>query len=298
MPESILFQQVNKDHAYWSEKRKVQSTRGGHTAGLLTHKRDGVVLTNILFDAGLGTIDGLNDLSDFSWEWPLQVFITHGHIDHHAELMILSELWCKREANPRQPLLVRCTEKTFDCIQPVHSYGFAGGNTLAFVRLIPGTAEKPSPPIEVGIFRIFALSVDHFPPGSVIYVVEAAGHKIIVGWDMKTLLNPDDYPVLKNPSLALLEANTWSPLSQRTGHTSVEELVDNGQFQFIRALDPARPDPALDRHGIYLVHYGGGEDPNGAMPDARLADRFQSTYPDLAPFVKVAERGQSWSFKL
>ncbi len=297
MPESIVFQQVNKDHAYWSEKRNVGQTRGGHTAGLLTHKRDDNGVTNVLFDAGLGTIDGLNDLSDFSWQWPLQVFITHGHIDHHAELMVLSELWCKREASPRQPLLVRTTERTFDCIQPVHSYGFAGGNTLSFARIVPGTAEKPSPPVEVGIFRVFALCVDHFP-GSVIYVVEAAGHKIIVGWDMKTLLNPKDYPILKNPSLALLEANTWSALSQRTGHTSVEDLVDNGSFKFIQSLDAALPDPAQDCHGVYLVHYGGGEDPGGAMSDAQLANRFKTTYPGLATLVNVAKRGQSWTFKL
>lgn len=297
MSESILFQQINKDHAYWSEKRKVGQTRGGHTAGLLTHKRDDSVVTNILFDAGLGTIDGLNDLSEFSWKWPLEVFITHGHIDHHAELMILSELWCKREASLRQPLLVRTTEKTYDWIQPVHSYGFAGGNSLSFARLIPGSAEKLTPPVEVGIFRVFALSVDHFP-GSVIYVVEAAGHKIIVCWDMKTLLNPNDYPILKNPSLALLEANTWTALSDRTGHTSVAELVDNGEFNFIQSLDADSPDPAQDRHGVYLVHYGGGEDPDGAMSDAQLASKFKSTYPELGPLVNVAKRGQSWSFKL
>jgi len=92
----LLVQLVNKDHAYWWEKRDVGQLVGGNTSALITHIRDGDILTSVLIDAGFGTITGLLDLSAFSWSWPMEVLVTHGHIDHHAELMALSELWCKR----------------------------------------------------------------------------------------------------------------------------------------------------------------------------------------------------------
>ncbi|MHC4127959.1 MAG: MBL fold metallo-hydrolase [Planctomycetota bacterium] len=266
VPGRVIYQQVNKDHAYWIEKRRVGQKRGGNTAGLLTHfSEDGSVAANILFDAGLGTIEGLADLSEFNWQWPLEVFLTHGNIDHHAELMVLSEL---------------------EIVKKVHFHGFGEGGTLEPVAISP--REAPAR----GIFRIHALDVDHFP-GSVIYVAEFSRHRIVIGWDLKTLPDPDRLPVLKRPSLALVAANTWSALSPRAGHTSVEELVSSGFLHKLEA--PAGTD---GHHGIYLVHYGGGEDPGGAMSDRRLAARFRAAYPDLADTVGVAARGQAWAFGL
>lgn len=298
MPERVIYQQINKDHAYWTEKRRVGQIKGGHTAGLLTHIQDATVVTNVLFDAGLGTIEGLCDLEEFSWEWPLTVFITHGHIDHHAELMILAELWCKRQAGePRGPLEVYCTGDgsipggtlTLKNLQRVHSYGFGSGKTLAHVPITPAGSRR------CGIFEIHAIGVyDHFP-GAVIYVVEFGEeqqHKLVIGWDMKTL--PSLTPILKEPSLALLEANTWMPLSAKTGHTSVEELVST---RFIQDLGVPFG-PTTDHYGVYLVHYGGGEDPDGILDDTKLETKFQQTYPTLAGIVRVAKRGQHWSFSV
>ena len=292
MADTVIYHQINKDHAYWTEKRKFGYTRGGHTAGLLSHVRDEEVVTSILFDAGLGTIDGLHDLPGFSWEPPLSIFLTHAHIDHHAELMILSELWCKR-ATPqkRGPIQVHCTgqlgespEGTIKYIRPVHAFGFSGGQTLAHVPI------SSQAPVTQGIFTIYAIDVDHFA-GAVIYVVAFGHHKILIGWDMKTLPDPDQHPLLKNPSLALLEANTWTALSQRTGHTSVEELVSTG---FIPKLTVSLEGP--ERYGAYLVHFGGGEDPGGAITDSELEVRFRRSYPDLARTVGVARRSQNWRF--
>jgi len=294
MSDQVIYHQVNKDHAYWTEKRKVGQPEGGHTAGLLSHVKDGAVVTSILFDAGLGTIEGLYDLVGFSWRDPLTVFVTHGHIDHHAELMLLAELWCKREtAEKRGPLAVYCTgsdsedpQGTMKSLRRVHAYGFSGGKTLAHV---PISSERA---VTLGIFTIHCIDVDHFP-GAVIFVVEFGHHKLVVGWDMKTLPDPDQFPLLKSPSLALVEANTWTALSQRTGHTSVEELVGTG---FLQKLDASVEAP--ERYGVFLVHYGGGEDPGGTVSDGVLELRFRQTYPELSRLVGVARRGQTWTFQL
>jgi hypothetical protein len=254
----------------------------------LTHvSGDGSVATNILFDAGLGTIEGLSDLAEFSWQWPLEVFLTHGEADHHAELTVLSELWCRREAaTPRDPLRVHGTEETLQIVRRMHAHGLDGDRTLEPITI------SPPGPVPVGIFQIHVIEVDHFP-GSVIYVVEFFEHKILIGWDLKTLPDPDTHAILKRPSLALLEANTWSALSSRTGHTSVEELVSS---RFLHKLEA--PQPSGGHHGVYLVHYGGREDPEGPLSDRGLAEKFRAAYPDLAATVDVAQRGEAWTFDL
>ena len=56
------------------------------------------------------------------------------------------------------------------------------------------------------------------------------------------------------------------------------------------------PGPGPDQYGIYLVHYGGGEDPGGPLSDRDLAVKFKATYPGLAGTVDVAGRSQTWTF--
>lgn len=128
--------------------------------------------------------------------------------------------------------------------------------------------------------------MDHFP-GAVIYVVEFGPHKIVIGWDKKTLPDPNIHRVMQNPSLALLEANTWTSLSTRTGHTSVVELVES------RFLEQLQLSFALPFHfGAWLVHFSGAEDPHGPISDGDLESRLRKTYPDLSDRVGVARRGQ------
>lgn len=292
MSETVIYQQINKDHAYWSEKRLVGQTVGGHTAGLLTHRKDGNVTTNVVFDTGIGTIDGLCDLSNFSWQLPLEVFITHAHIDHHAELMLISEHWCHRESKTlRPPLAVHCTEETASMIQPVHRFRFFEGQTLHHV---PVVSERP---FQLGIFSITPLSVDHFP-GAVIYVVEFSDHKIIIGWDMKTLPDPKKYPLLRRASLALIEATTWAVSSQETNHTCVRELVDNGSFRFMDSLDVLTPDSNHCHYGIHLVHYGGSEDIGGLMSDEQFISKLYKEFPQYRQLVGMARRGSTWAFNI
>ena len=148
-----------------------------------------------------------------------------------------------------------------------------------------------------GIFQVTPLAVDHFE-GAVIYVVEFGSgrkHKIVIGWDLKTPpLDDSQIERLRRPSLALIESTTWTPMAQDTGHASIEQLVSTG---FLDRLE-LRFDPGQEQYGAYLVHYSGWEDPWGMLADDQLKARFDRAFPRLSEVVRVAERGQRWSFAL
>jgi hypothetical protein len=287
-----VYCQLNKDYAYWTEKRRVGQTKGGHVAGLLTHLENGQVKQNILFDTGLGTLEALADLcQDSFWDEPLMVFITHGHIDHHAELMILSEIYCKRRGQHihdiRPPLQVICTAGTQKHLYNTHRYGFEDGNTLKHRPL------RPEKSVQIGLYKITPLAVDHFE-GAVIYSIEfhlKRSHKIIIGWDLTS--PPLHWMVpLQNPSLAFFEATTFTPMAKDTGHTSIEELGQTGFLGQMRL----QFQPEQEKYGAYLVHYSGWEDPWGILTDSQLKAKFDSTFAALSGLVRVAERGQRWIF--
>ena len=294
MSGQVIYRQINKDYAYWIEKRQVGQRQGGHVSGLLTHLEFGRVKQNILIDAGLGTIEGLADAcGDRFWDEPLVVLITHGHIDHHAELMILAEIYCTRRGanldDVRPPLPVFCTARTHRHLYRTHRHGYSRGQTLQHRRLKPGTL------LSVDIFNVTPIAVDHFE-GAVIYLIEFAGshrHKILIGWDMTTLPLAQ-LERLRSPSLALLEATTWSSLADEIGHTSIKDLVQTG---FLNRLQ-LQFQPERQQYGACLVHYSGREDPWGMLTDQQLKERFDQTYPELANVVRVAERSQQWSFSL
>lgn len=294
MSDRVIYRQINKDYAYWIEKRRLGQQKGGHVSGLLTHLEDDQVKQNILFDAGLGTIEGLADLGDDSfWDEPLVVFITHGHIDHHAELMVLAEIYCTRRGTDihdvRPPLPVFCTAATQEHLYNTHRYGYTGGETLQHRPL------ESALPVQLGPFIVIPLAVDHFE-GAVIFTIEFGKnqrHKILIGWDM-TSPPLAQIERLQGPSLALLEATSWSALVEEIGHTGVEDLVQSGFLKRLRL----QFEPERERYGAYLVHYSGWEDPGGMLTDRQLKEKFDQTYPALANLVRVARRGQQWDFSL
>ncbi|MCO6449908.1 MAG: MBL fold metallo-hydrolase [Caldilineales bacterium] len=293
MQSEVVYCQINKDYAYWTEKRRVGQKEGGHVCGLLTHINNGEVQQNILIDAGLGTLTGIADSQpDAFWDQPLGILITHGHIDHHAELMVLSEIYCNRRGEDihakRPPLFVYCTEQTLNHLHRTHLYGFTKGQTLRPCLI------DPFETFDLGVFRITPLPVeDHFS-GSVIFVIEFGGndrHKIIIGWDLKTppMVFLDQ---LRAPSLAFFDATTWA--EHGYSHISIEQLTGSG---FLRQLQ-LETSPKRQKYGAYLVHYSGWEDRWGMLSDKQLAAKFHRAYPDLAPVVRVARRGQAWRFVL
>jgi phosphoribosyl 1,2-cyclic phosphodiesterase len=291
MSDEVTYLQLNKDYAYWTEKRRLGQLKGGHVAGLLTHLQAGQVQLNILFDSGLGTLEALADFCPGAfWDQPLLVFITHGHIDHHAELMILSEIYCKRREKDlyarRPPLQVFCTAETHKHLFATHRFGYTDGGTLEHQPIVANSPLNRDP------FTITPIAVDHFE-GAVIYVIEFDTHKLVIGWD---LCSPPFCQIehLQRPSLALFESTTWTPMAGKTGHISVEELVETGFLRQLRLVS----DPAQGRYGALLVHYSGWEDPWGMLSDAQLKDKFDASFPELSTVVSVAQRGQRWGWRL
>ena len=283
----VIYTQLNKDYAYWVEKYRLGQTQGGNVAGLLTEIQEGHVVQNILIDCGFGTMQALTDArGDAVWDEPLSILITHGHIDHHAELMVLSELYCQRRGKNltdiRPPLHVYCTRETQTHLARTHWFGYHDGNTLHYepIRI----ARKFS----LGVFSILPVRADHFA-GAVWFAIEFGAHKILIAWDITT---PHVTPAMRHPSLALIEATTWHAMVDETTHAGIEALVASG---FIAELGLEYA-PAREMYGAYLVHYSGWEDAQGMWTDAQLKENFDATYPALANVVRVAERCQQWDF--
>jgi hypothetical protein len=283
----VIYTQLNKDYAYWIEKRRLGQTEGGNVAGLLTHVVDGRVVQNILIDCGFGTMQALTDArGDAFWDEPLRILITHGHIDHHAELMVLSELYCQRRGTNlkdiRPPLAVYCTRKTQWHLARTHWYGYHTGNTLQYEPM-PASRE-----LRLGIFSVLPVATDHFA-GAIWLVIQFGAHKILIAWDITT---PHVAREMRGPSLALVEATTWHAMVAETTHAGIEALVTSGFIDEL-GLEYA---PAREKYGAYLVHYSGWEDAEGMLTDAQLKQKFDSTFPSLASVVRVAERCQQWQF--
>lgn len=285
----MIYTQLNKDYAYWIEKRRLGQRQGGNVAGLLTHRQEGRVVQNILIDCGFGTMQALTDArGDTFWDEPLCILVTHGHIDHHAELMVLSELYCQRRGDSlqdiRPPLLVYCTSKTQEHLARTHWYGYRGGNTLQYQPL---AADRT---LRLGIFSVLPVATDHFT-GAVWFVIQFGAHRLLIAWDITT---PYVTPEMQCPSLALIEATTWHAMVSETTHAGVEALAEGG---FLSALGLEYA-PAHEKYGAYLVHYSGWEDVEGMLTDAQLKQKLDITYPSLAHVVRVAQRCQHWQFKL
>jgi len=301
--QKFTYCQLGKDNAYWPEKAAGgHHEQGGHTAGLLTsYRKDGKVEKNILIDAGLGTIQALMD-TEFDWEAPLEVLITHGHPDHHLELMILGELYMKRMTGPKEGTLpVHCTKDTYEKrLAPVHGFRFesAGGRLLTFKAVTPqrlGIMNNRA--TDIPPFTVHAIENDHFL-GAVNYVIKFGEHKIFIGWDLRSLPDPKQFEILTKPSLALIEANTLEP-STSSGHISVRELIETGFLDALKAPAPSSKKAGKPPYGIYFVHFGGRIDESirKCISDSALNRIVRERFKPLPKaFVGTAARLKKWDF--
>ena len=103
---------------------------------------------------------------------------------------------------------------------------------------------QPDQTFQVGPFSVIPLLADHgdnSPAGSVIYVVNLADRKVIIGWDFLSLPNVNE-DLLWNPDLAILGTQSYNPHPQ-TGMISVSEA-----FELVRRWNAKE---------CYIVHYRG-----------------------------------------
>ncbi len=290
MTEQVIYQQLNKDYLFWTEKRCLGQMKGGQVSGLVTHEVDGEVHQRVLIDCGLGTLESIADhLPDSFWDDPLAIIVTHGHIDHHAELMVISEMYCQRRGTHwrqvRPPLSVYATQGTLEHLDRTHWWGFRGGNSLTHQLIASHETFTIAP------FSITTIPVEHFVD-SVNFLIQfelSQSHKIYIGWDM-TKPPLQSVPLVKRPSLAFFDATTWG--EREVGHICIEDLAGSGYLPSLQ-LEYA---PAQQKYGGYLLHYSGWEDVGGMLTDQALKEKFDAKFPDLASVIRVAERGQTWIF--
>ena len=291
MTKQIVYQQLNKDYLFWTEKRRLGQMKGGQVSGLLTYTLNGEVIQRVLVDCGLGTLESIADyLPDTFWDDPLSIIITHGHIDHHAELMVISEMYCQRRGenwrDVRPPVPVYATAGTFEHLDRTHSWGFRGGNSLT------PSIIKQNDAFLIAPFTIVPIPVEHFVD-SVNFLIQfqlSQPYKIFIGWDMTTP-NIEAIPLIQQSSLAFFDSTTWG--EPEVGHITIEALVTSG---FLPQLNLEYA-PDNYKFGGYLVHYSGWEDEQGMLTDQALKEKFDNNYPELAQVIRVAERGQCWIFE-
>lgn len=250
------------------EGRNGDPYRQANVSYSLLQRRDGQVIRHTLVDVGMGVVPSLLELERTHGVHVVhEVFLTHPHFDHFAQLDWLS-MALLRNGRADQP-------------RPLPIYATGACLERGPGRVFPHLAERseframePGSVVETGDVMVRPFAVDHGPkaPGAVGLVVEHGGRKIVISGDFLHVPEEDD-PLFSGADVCFLDANTWHP-TDGSWHRSV--LAD---LELVRKWQPKR---------AYLVHYSGYEDRdhpddpiNGPMDLRRLREELRRTAPDL-----------------
>lgn len=206
----------------------------------MVQRRDGQIVRHTLIDVGMGVVPSLLEFEvSHGVHVVHEVFITHPHFDHFAQLDWLSMALLRngREDQPR-PLPIYASQACWE----------AGPNTT-FKYLAERSDFRP---LELGSavtlddVTITPFAVDHGAqaPGAMGLVVQHFSRLVVISGDF--LHVPDeDNSQLFGADVCFLDTNTWHP-AEWTLHQSVL-----GSLRLIDKWNPKR---------TYLVHYSGYED--------------------------------------
>lgn len=198
------------------------------------------IIRHTLIDVGMGVVPSLLDLErQFDVHVVHEVFITHPHLDHYAQLKWLAGC-ARRSGRPEQPypLPVHCTQECWDA-GPMRIFPWVEKNAvhqpLEFLS-----------PVPVGDATITPFEVHHgeSAPGAAGFVIQHPERKIVITSDFLTIPNEDD-PLLMHADVCFIESNTWHPCP-RNGHQSITDGL-----RLLEKWQPKR---------TYLLHYSGFED--------------------------------------
>lgn len=173
------------------------------------------------------------------------LLITHAHEDHVKELSDLVKkifsLPLSPQAKAAQKINIYCTQ---ECQDQLRSKLTLSSDDYKIVNF---NIVKSNEYFSIGPFSIMPVLSYHgenSPPGSVIYVVNIFGKKIIIGWDF--LFLPDvSESILWNPDLVILGTESYKHHPE-TGIISVTEA-----YNILRRWNAKE---------CYIVHYSGLED--------------------------------------
>ena len=250
------------------EGRSRDPYRQANASFSLLQRREGKVVRHTLIDAGMGVVPSLLELERTHGAHVVhEVFITHPHFDHFAQIDWLSmALLRNRRPDQPRPLPIYATRACWE-----------NGPNHMFQYLAERSDFRPAEPgadVELDDVTVRPFVVDHGPkaPGAVGLVVEHGRRKIIFSGDF--LHVPDeDNPLFSGADVCFLDANTWHP-ADWTWHRSVL-----GDLELVRKWRCRR---------AYLVHYSGyedlerPEDPiHGPMDLARFRRELRRAAPDL-----------------
>jgi phosphoribosyl 1,2-cyclic phosphodiesterase len=223
-----------------ADEGRADPYRQANVSYSLVQRREGDVVRHTLIDVGMGVVPSLLEFENSHDVHVVnEVFITHPHFDHFAQLDWLSMCLVRngRDDQPR-PLPIYASQTCWD-IGPTAALKYVGERS-DFRPLEPATA------VTLGDLTITPFTVDHGPkaPGAIGFAVQHGDRRIVISGDF--LHVPDENaPSLAGADVCFLDANTWHPV-EGGWHQSVL-----GNLRLIDKWKPKR---------TYLVHYSGYED--------------------------------------
>lgn len=250
-----------------ADEGRTEPYRQANVSYSLVQRRDGRVLRHTLIDVGMGVVPSLLEFEVAHGVHVVhEVFITHPHFDHFAQMDWLSMALLRngREDQPR-PLPIYASQACWET-----------GPNATFKYLAERSdfrPVQPGSPITLGDITITPLAVDHGPkaPGAMGFVVQHGTRRIVLSGDFLRVLDEDN-PLLFGADVLFLDANTWHP-ADWTSHQSVL-----GNLRLVEKWKPKR---------TYLVHYSGYEDQdhpedpiNGPMSLGRLREELAKVAGD------------------
>jgi hypothetical protein len=231
---------------------------------------------HLLIDAGGGVADSVRKgASENGHGDPSAILVTHGQHEHVSDLASFSaKIYCTSE----------CADQIARELPQV--------DRSRFVPVVSGQQ------FEAGPFSIVPVGADNAGdspglPGSVIYIIQSAGKKVVAGWDFLKLTDADQ-KLLWNPDLAIFGAETYN------------EHPSTGMISVSQVYDLARRWNAKD---CYVLHYSGEKDredaknqwhrgPEGPLPLEELQrvidDHLRVSGQEGKFSIKVARQGAVW----
>jgi phosphoribosyl 1,2-cyclic phosphodiesterase len=228
------------DSSRANEGRATNPYRQANASFSLVQRQGEQVVRHTLIDVGMGVVPSLLEFEQTHGVHVVhEAFLTHPHLDHFAQLDWLSmALLRNTRADQPRPLPIYASQPCWD-----------HGPNRIFRHLAERSDFRPQQPgvaVVLGDVTITPFAVDHNPmaPGSLGFVVQHAGRKLILTGDFLRVVDEDN-PLLFAADVVFLDANTWHP-AEHTGHQSVL-----GNLRLVEKWKPKR---------TYMIHYSGYED--------------------------------------